>query len=132
MLGNRKTLAALFLLLGGGFVMLLVGINDLKHPEITTRQCDYLGRGKFIESWREQADLRFKGMGRPEHDIALQCPDFGMVMINEEVNLPIKDEEPVQFALRQYQFLPDRYRVKLPVENPDDLDALEESSKETF
>jgi hypothetical protein len=106
----------------GAFSTLTLGILDLKHPKISEDTCYFVGQGLLLGDWKTKATKLYSIDGRPTHDIGLSCRIQGPVWLNDELIYPPRKGQPLKLVTTQYQALPTRYRLELPVVNTDPLE----------
>ena len=106
------------------FVLLLVGIQDLKHPVIQTDQCQFVGRGRILTKlFMAEARVLYKQGSDVENNLGLVCQQQGPVLINDDAPLPVQHGQTVQLMIKQYRYWPQRYQVYLPVTNPQEAES---------
>lgn len=128
---SPKTLA-LFIPLGLAFMVLAFLIPDLKHPNIHRETCEWVGRGKEVQAFKETAHLLYKSSGKEQNDIGLTCQTMGNVLVNEDIPLPFRPGQKIHLTTKDYTYLPTRYFLSVPVINPSEAETgaiKQESSK---
>ncbi len=123
MISTKHKLFWMFSPLVLAFGLLGLGINDMKHPVTNKDSCHYVGRGGSIKAFKAQARTLITSSGKEIDDIGLQCKDLGKVLINQNLMLPVKPGHPISLTRKQYQYLPDRYYIQVPVINPDEAEV---------
>lgn len=109
--------------LAAGFIVVTVGIVDLKHPKVLEDQCQLVGQGPQVNQLGKKATWLYGQNGKPENNLGFSCKAKGLVLLNDDLILPAKNGQAFIMVEKTYQYLPKRYHLYLPVENPDKLET---------
>jgi len=110
-----------FIPLALGFIAVAIFVNDLRHPQVTSRACHIVALGPAVPQQLKRA-LPMYSTGRgPQHHIGLSCV-MSSVHPKQNEMLWVNDETPFAYGqialgdtvtLREirYRFLPVQHRL---------------------
>lgn len=113
----------LLLMLGGVALV----ITDLKHPQVHRENCQVLGTGRSMASYKTLHNVVMSDGSADVNDIGFRCPQWGVIIINDQEILPrtyptsAASGRTAEIVLKQFHYLPDHWRVHIPTLNDSEI-----------